>query len=57
MLMINVTNPCHSWHQLFVVMKYMKHLLDNCLFAFNVLSLRFILQSLNFTVSKCYTAI
>ena len=36
MLMINVTNPCHSRHQLFVVMKHMKHLLDNCLFAFNV---------------------
>jgi hypothetical protein len=28
MLIINmiVINSCHSWHQLFVVMKYMKHL-------------------------------
>jgi len=41
MLMIHITviNPYHSWHQLFVVLKYMKHLLDNCLVSLDVLSL------------------
>jgi hypothetical protein len=36
MININVINLYHSWHQLFVVIKYTKHLLDNCLVSLNV---------------------
>jgi len=41
MLMINITviNPYHSWHQLFAIIKYMKHLLEDCLVSLNKLSL------------------